>query len=173
VCEEDLIGTGIDVCTLKCVTNGREDCWDNRMCTALSTIANEVVAEGCTGPDVCGGGECRFNSDTKTLLCDTSTACRSAEGLNTCCEFPCVEADSPVIPVFELGAQVDGCEDNKMCIVLSSVAVGVDTTACTGPDDCAGGECRYNTNASALQCDDGLLLCEYACVEPDGNEIPV
>jgi hypothetical protein len=177
VCEEDLIGTAVDVCSLECVTNGREECWDNKMCLPLSTVFKDVVAGGCMGPDVCGGGECRYNGTSKTLMCDTSNACRSSEGLNTCCELPCVEPDSPTIPSVGEVRTVTAppavvCDSIKMCYQISEIPESVNKEACRGPDDCAG-ECRYNTDANALQCDDGTLLCQYVCVEPDAGAIPI
>jgi hypothetical protein len=88
--------------------------------------------------------------------------------------------DSPEIPIFkDVPAvifkdvpPVEVCDSYKMCYPISTIPDNVDRTACAGPDDCVG-ECRYNTDANALQCDDGLLLCDYFCVEPDGGFIPV
>jgi hypothetical protein len=75
-------------CELPCV---KADCEDFKMCLPLgSIVVNDLVDMNCTKPEDCPLGECRYNDQNNSLLCD--------DAYGSLCGYNCVEEDSDVIP---------------------------------------------------------------------------
>jgi hypothetical protein len=89
-CEEDLFGTmkKSERCELPCV---KDDCYDVKMCLPLGSIVNDLVNITCKNPNDCPLGECRYNDQNKSLLCD--------DAYGSLCGYNCVEEDSDPIPI--------------------------------------------------------------------------
>lgn len=174
VCEENVVLDVEEKCNLLCVQEDDDDdddesrqyrdshqpiCQDYKMCLPLSSL--KVVSGGCKGPQDCTGlGECRYNTNTQTTLCDITDG--------SLCAYDCVEDDSyQVIPTFRDSNHrpIVVCEDYKMCLPFSTLDVV--QVGCTRTEDCELGECRYISNTKTTLCDtaDGSL-CGYNCVDP-------
>lgn len=120
----------------------------------------------CTSAANCASGYACLYDNTKS---PANFVCEENLDVEGKCNLLCVQED---VPENRDSNQAVPCLDNKMCLPLATLNVAM--RECNGPEDCALGECRYNTNTLTTVCDTGDdSLCSYDCVEDDSMETEI